>query len=150
MTQSQLKELYTYDSTTGLFFNKKGKQVGSINKDGYVYLKIKDTMYRLHRLAWLYEYGYMPLEIDHKSRIKHDNSIDNLREVSHDVNSKNMGIFKNNSSGHSGVRLNKKTNKWIANIRVNYKRIYLGLFINKKDAIEARIHAERIYGFNVL
>ena len=150
MTQLQFKEKYTYNNETGLFFNNRNKGVGSKGKDGYMYLKIKDTMYRLHRLVWLYEYGYMPSEIDHKNRIKHDNSIENLREVQHNINSKNMGIYSSNTSGHTGVTLNKNKNKWFANIKVNYKKIHLGIFNNKSDAIAARKHAELIYGFTML
>lgn len=51
----------------------------------------------------------------------------------------------NNTSGVKGVSWNKEKHKWDAYINVNKKRIYLGRFSFKEDAIAARKHAEEIY-----
>lgn len=45
----------------------------------------------------------------------------------------------------NGVRWKKDNKKWVADIRVNGKRVYLGIFENKKDAINARKQAEKLY-----
>ena len=50
-----------------------------------------------------------------------------------------------NTSGYPGVRLLKKSNKWIAYIRANGKSINLGSFNTKDEAIRARIKAEIEY-----
>lgn len=52
---------------------------------------------------------------------------------------------KNNTSGHKGVSRHSKLNKWVANISFQGERIYLGLFDELEDAIEARKKAEEIY-----
>jgi hypothetical protein len=53
--------------------------------------------------------------------------------------------MSNNTSGCIGVVWHKYANKWMARITVNNEDIYLGLFINKQDAINARIEAEKKY-----
>lgn len=50
-----------------------------------------------------------------------------------------------NTSGFPGVSFNKKNKKWVAYITVNKKQIFLGSFIKKEDAINARLEAEITY-----
>ena len=57
----------------------------------------------------------------------------------------NQGTQRNNTSGHKGVSWDEKSNKWQAYITVNKKRIHLGRFPNKEDAVEARKLAEQQY-----
>lgn len=49
---------------------------------------------------------------------------------------------KKNSSGHTGVYLDKRFDKWCAYINLQKKRYYLGSFACKDDAIKARNDAE--------
>ena len=94
LTHRLLLSLVSYDPLTGLFTHKvgrlKGQEAGTVNGRGYVDIKLRQKIYQAHRLAWFYTYGEWPkLEIDHKNRIRTDNKIDNLRDVSHQVNSMN-------------------------------------------------------------
>lgn len=57
----------------------------------------------------------------------------------------NRRMFKNNSSGVTGISLDKKTNHWVASIQVNKNSVYLGYFLRKEDAIAARKEAEIKY-----
>lgn len=51
------------------------------------------------------------------------------------------------TSGTRGVYYNKKSQKWHASICFKRKRIFLGSFFKKEDAITARKEAEKnIYG----
>ncbi|WP_414150297.1 hypothetical protein ACIZ62_12795 [Acetobacterium carbinolicum] len=52
---------------------------------------------------------------------------------------------QNNTSGHKGVSKHSQMDKWVANISFQGERIYLGLFDDLNDAIEARKKAEKIY-----
>ena len=52
---------------------------------------------------------------------------------------------KNNHSGHKGVFYNKSRGLWEAYISVHGKRIYLGRYSVKEDAVKARIRAEEEY-----
>jgi hypothetical protein len=51
----------------------------------------------------------------------------------------------NNTSGYTGVTWHKMSKKWLANIWVNKKYVYLGTFENIKDAIYKRKLAEKKY-----
>lgn len=54
---------------------------------------------------------------------------------------------RSNTSGYNGVYLNRKTQKWVAQIGFKRKTYYLGSFRKLEDAVEARKKAEeRIYG----
>ena len=57
---------------------------------------------------------------------------------------------KNNTSGHKGVSWNKRNKKWITYITFQRKRIHLGYFDKKEDAIKARLKAEEEYFSPVL
>ena len=153
LTQSRLKELFSYDPETGLFTriscDKRSDYIGKIaghkNKRGYIKIKISQKAYAAHRLAWLYIYGEFPKgEIDHINRVKDDNRICNLRDVPTIVNGLNKGLDKNNKSGVKGVMLYKPNNKWLACIGYHGKYHHLGYFDKKEDAIKARKKAEKI------
>lgn len=84
-------------------------------------------------------------EPDHKNRNGLDNRINNLRLVSHSINSLNRKVFSNSQSGITGVAWTPSSRRWRAYISVEGKQIRLGAFIRKKDAIEARRKAEDAY-----
>ncbi|MEK6881730.1 MAG: AP2 domain-containing protein [Nanoarchaeota archaeon] len=84
-------------------------------------------------------------EIDHINQNKLDCRKLNLRFVSRNKNLLNVGLRKTNTSGHKGVTWHTKGKKWVAQISVNYKNVYLGLFNNIYEAVKARQHAEGIY-----
>ncbi len=76
-------------------------------------------------------YGY---EIDHKDTNGLNNLEENLRICTRSQNIQNIKLKNRNTSGYKGVWWHKLTNKWTAQITINYKKIYLGLFDDKKDA----------------
>ena len=83
--------------------------------------------------------------VDHINHDRIDNRKENLRVCSIRRNTMNQSRSKNNTSGVTGVGWDKKSNKWIAYIKVNYRQITLGRFSNIDDAIEARRNAEIEY-----
>ena len=82
---------------------------------------------------------------DHKDRNELNNRKYNLRLCTKQENSMNSSKSKNNTSGIIGVYWDKQNEKWMASIGINYKSKYLGRFINKNDAIKARLLAEIKY-----
>ena len=82
---------------------------------------------------------------DHINRDGLDNRRANLRVVDYVISNRNHSGRKNNTSGHNGVHWHKQCRKWRAEIKVNSKRIYLGLFSNINDAIDARKQGELEY-----
>ncbi len=81
---------------------------------------------------------------DHINRNKLDNRRINLRVVTpHESNLNRCKLQKNNRSGFSGVHCDR--GRWAAKLDIKGKRIYLGWFKEKMDAVEARKEAERRY-----
>lgn len=158
MTQHELKEQVVYSRENGLFHSiKTGKRIGFVHdsmgkgKTKYIKLELKTEGKRkrfyAHRLAWLYEYGKFPdFTIDHIDHNGLNNKIENLRDVTLIENSRNVRRLSSNTSGFTGVW--RSNNKWVAEIRVNRKKISLGSFSNIQDAVIARMKAEKEHNFH--
>ena len=82
---------------------------------------------------------------DHRNEKKLDNRRSNLRAATTSQNRGNEGLRRNNTSGYKGVCWSKFANKWVAYIKVNYKRYHLGYFKRKTDAAKAYNKAARKY-----
>ena len=138
---SLINQLLNYDLTTGVFrwkvskgSVKFGDVAGSIKKDGYLSIRINNTLYQAHRLAYYIVTGDQPPEVDHRNGIRNDNRISNLRTADSKLNNNNKNKQKNNTSGIIGVRWHKTNNNcWEARYRVNGKQIS---YLNK-DLFEA-------------
>lgn len=96
---------------------------------------------KLHRLVTGYQYDI----VDHIDRNKLNNRKSNLRECTCSQNNTNKDPYQNNTSGYIGVYWVRRESKWISSISIDNRTIYLGSFINKKDAIKARLRAEAKY-----
>lgn len=156
ITQSDLKEIFDYDTETGLFKwkapgpgRRKTSIAGNLHPSGYIILFILGQKYLAHRMAWLYETGNLPEEdIDHINHIRNDNKWANLREATRSENCRNASLSKLNKSGVTGVFFRKLDKRWAASICVRGKQTYLGQFIDFDDAVDARRSAEVKYGFH--
>lgn len=153
---ARLRELFYYIPHTGklisLVDSKRrhaGDTVGTTDGKGHLQVYIDGRLWQVHRICWKLYYGVDPLDqIDHINGKRSDNKIVNLREASQLENNRNICIPKNNTSKIIGVTFHKATKKWSAQIRVNRKNIWLGVFTDKKSAITARKEAEKKYGFH--
>jgi hypothetical protein len=153
----EVKRALTYDPETGVFtrrtvlsFNPKsslGKPLGTLQRNGYLGIRVGDKVYRSHRLAWFYMHGVWPKEIDHVNGVKTDNRIANLREASRSQNMANAPLQKNNASGVKGVHFDKANGRWMAYMQVNGRFKNLGRFDDRQQAIAARqVAAKRVFG----
>ena len=127
-------------STAGCRVNVRGKYYSSIS--------VNNQNIWAHRLAWFYMYGVWPEQIDHIDGDGFNNRLANLRDVSALGNSRNHRLANNNTSGTCGVHYHKRFHKWYASIKVQGKRINLGSFSDKQDAIAARQRADKLYNFH--
>ena len=157
LTQERLKEVLDYNPETGIFVRKitvssnaiVGDIAGNIGNVGYFRISIDNKSYLSHRLAWLYIYGYFPeTYIDHINRIKPDNRIENLREVSGTCNVRNMGNRISNKSGVKGVQWDYERKKWHVRIAINQKTKHVGRYISFDEAVCARLAAEQCLDWN--
>lgn len=121
-------------------FNKIKYFNCSLDKNGYVICRTsRKNRFKLHRFIMGASDGEV---VDHKNHDITDNRRTNLRLTTAQKNNWNHKVFKNNTSGYTGVCWIKNRQKWRAWITVNHKVIILGLFKDKQDAIVARRNAE--------
>lgn len=148
ITQSELKELITYDPETGIikWINSgKGRRLKPTNisdcnyrKDGYLTITIGKKAYLGHRIAWLYMTGKWPKYfIDHINGDPSDNSFLNLRDLSHQKNHFNRAP--------KGYSYNKQRGNYQARITVDGKNIHLGNYQTKDEAHAAYLIAKPKY-----
>lgn len=114
-----------------------------VQKNGYLRVVLyKDKVrkrYLLHRLVastFIPRDDYDELHIDHINRVKTDNSVSNLRWVTHQENQFNKSIASNNTSGHTGIYHDKRYNRYIVRLGLDNQKVYGGSFINLEDAIK--------------
>ena len=136
----------SYDPETGHFTwirspsnrVKVGQVAGSLCKyRGYRSIRVLGKLYLAHRLAFISMGKSVPEYVDHVNGIKDDNRWVNLRGATFSQNQQNKVKQRNNTSGYKGVSWNNSRKKWQAHITVDRKTIYLGLYINPKEAHEA-------------
>lgn len=64
-------------------------------------------------------------------------------DCAHKTKDSSCPVQKNNESDTTGVRWNKKDKRWEAYISVNHHKYYLGQYVDKEEAVQARLKAER-------
>jgi hypothetical protein len=131
----------TYDATTGKVFGVRGNEIINKNKMGYIQIMMYDSKIvclLAHQFIYYLEYGRLVDNIDHIDGNTSNNKIDNLREISHQKNMFNIKKSK-------GYYFNKTMNKFIAGIKVDYKRKHLGSFDTPEEARQAYLDAKKIY-----
>jgi hypothetical protein len=74
---------------------------------------------------------------DHEDGDGLNNQRKNLRIATHRQNGANSRRPKNNTSGYKGATFHKATSKWLAQIKVDYKNIYLGVYSTPEEAAAA-------------
>ena len=145
LTQDDVRALFDYDSNTGNLIykvatrkNAVGNIAGTKSTDG-IYVGVGYSVYRVHRLIWLWHYGDpVPKMIDHKDNDPFNNRLDNLRSANDSTNSANSKMYSNNKSGVKGVSWSKVMNKWEAYVWYNYKKYNLGYFSDIEEAKRVR------------
>ncbi|MBD1600660.1 HNH endonuclease [Pseudomonas typographi] len=145
LTQEELKRQLSYDPDTEVFKwairklkVKFGAVAGKTKPKGYIEIRVNLVSYQAHRLAWLYVHGVWPDGlVDHINRNPSDNRIENLRVANHQQNFRNVPVGRRSSTGIKGVSPHAASGKYRAAIRVDKRRIWLGLFSTVEEAAQA-------------
>jgi hypothetical protein len=144
ITQARLKELFDYDPITGWLTNRisrnsrawAGERAGTENERGYRQLYIGGIKYYEHRVIWLFVYGNLPDEIDHKDGRRNSNVLDNLREATRQQNCYNtdreLGV-----SALRGASFDSERSMWRSMIQVDGQSVFLGRFKTAEEAHRA-------------
>lgn len=147
LTAERLREVLDYNPETGVFTRrittgsraKAGDVAGCEWTDRrgrkYLCIRLDGKLHRNHRLAWLWVHGKWPEHyIDHIDGDGLNNRLSNLRQATHSQNLCNRPKPASNSSGYKGVCWSKPAQKWQAQIFINGKAKYLGLYETAEDA----------------
>lgn len=151
LTQARVRELFDYREDGTLVRRvatrnrvKAGTIAGSLRGDGYLVVRVDSRPYLLHRVIFLYHYGYSPEnQVDHIDRNPSNNRIENLREVSQTCNNRNTGNRADNTSGVKGVSWDSRESKWYAYIVVAQTQRNLGSFSDFTEAVAHRLAHEQ-------
>ena len=104
----------------------------SESQKGRFYVRNKNGI-RIHRIIMGVKSA--KISIDHINGNPLDNRKENLRKCVQSQNTKNRSkIKRKTTSKYKGVYLSR--GKWVAMIRSDYKRYYLGAFSDEKEAAE--------------
>lgn len=155
-TQEQLRQLFGYDEKTGVLSwldwhgmpNKRFPPgvAGSIGKRGYLTVWCLGRRRYVHRIIWCWMTGEWVDEIDHRDRIKINNSWINLRKATRTQNQGNYDLRSDNTTGYRGVYFHKKEaacgrKPW--HVRLGGK--HLGTFWTVEEAIAVATSARQNY-----
>jgi hypothetical protein len=153
LTVERLRDVLTYDPETGIFrwkvTNSNRAPAGSVAGNlshGCRQIFIDGKMYKASRLAWLYVRGEWPSDfVDHVNMVKDDDRFCNLRNATNGQNQANRRVLRNNQLGVKGVRVQRRTGKYEAQITVKGKQIFLGTYDVLEAAHAAYAEAARKY-----
>lgn len=132
--------LYTYVDDADYHILVKHKWYAA--KQPNTYYAARTTKINGHKITiWMHRViNKTPegLKTDHKDGDGLNNVRSNLRSVSHQDNLINNTRKKNGKySKHRGVTYHRRNQKWQAQITVNWKNIYIGMFDTEEEAAEA-------------
>lgn len=155
LTQARLKSIIQYYPSTGIFRwtrsrtgTRQGSIAGSKHPSGYLRVMIDREEILAHRLAFFYMTGRWPIEVDHHNGVRDDNRWSNIHEATHRENCRNTRRLDRNTSGQTGVHWRKDREHWVATIKLEKERLYLGSSKDIQIAIELRKEAEVKYNFH--
>ena len=107
---------------------KIGEPAGCLNAEDRRVVKINKVVYFTNRLIWMWHHGTDPgeLEVDHIDENKSNEHISNLQLLTgrENIEKRGEGVYKKNK-------------KWAAEVRINGKRHYLGVYETRDEAVVA-------------
>ena len=114
-----------------------------IGTGGYYYVNLSKNGKRQNKLIRrLVAIAFIPNPddkpfIDHIDNNRKNNNVNNLRWCTSSENQHNTAKQYNNTSGFKGVCFDKRSQKYLATIKLNGKHIHIGLFKTAEEAFEA-------------
>lgn len=157
LSQEYVQRLFNYDPDTGRLTWRIsghsvsiGQEAGKADGKNGRRVRINYYRYKVAIIIWVWMTGHWPIGkpdevVDHRDTNPYNNRWKNLRLISQLKNSRNRYTNLNNTTGFTGVDMDKRTGKYRAHITVNMQKIYLGTFLSARDAAEARKQAEDKY-----
>lgn len=154
----QLHDLFNYDPEIGVLTWKTrppttrankihnsrdaGHPVGAVDTWGHRQVRVEGKLRAAHRIIWKMMTGEdAKQQIDHINGLCDDNRWANLREATALQNSWNHPLQANNKSGSPCVSplntIRATSKKWRVTFGMNRKKIFVGDFYTKEEAVAA-------------
>lgn len=147
LTWKARPEHHFKDSRAAKTWNSRnaGRSVSVVNGTGYFSPSIDGIHYLAHRVIWKLVTGIDPREqIDHADGNRKNNKWSNLREATKQENGFNQSISMGNKTGFKGVSFNQSSQKFVAQIRRDGKKKFLGRFDSAEAAHLAYVDAAKV------
>jgi len=115
-------------------FEELSKHKWYVHKTGYIHGTVNGKKLKMHNCIMTPKKSMI---VDHINGKRHDNRRSNLRYLPESKNGQNLHLKKENkSSKYRGVSYDKKAKKYIAQIRIDNVRHYLGQYNTEIEASE--------------
>lgn len=122
LTRKRFSELFYWGSDGFTIFRKiackykpgadKDTEAGCIKGDGYCYVGIGSVEYKRAWLVWWWATGSWPKDqLDHENHSRADDRLENLREATCKENQQNRPLRKDNTTGHTNIRITSSKTK---------------------------------------
>ena len=159
LTQDLIAKVLKYDPISGTLVwisnlhSKRvvpGSRAGCLVKGtGYRTISLFGRSYPEHILIWFIYYGVWPSgQIDHENQVRDDNRISNLRDITKAENARNRSRNPHSKLGEHGIWFNSRTNRYVAEITMNGKKVYQKSFVDIDEAIIQRKAKSLELGFH--
>lgn len=134
---------FNIDIQTGIVLGVNGEPVGSISKEGYVRIGVwsnyKTKLINRSHIVWYKATGEWPtMMVDHENRVKTDDRIDNLRELTPLESASNtMHVV----GKELPVGIQQRWSRYYVKASANGITKYVGSYDHLQDAVQARLDA---------
>lgn len=138
-----INEQIFYDAVSGRLYRRADVKFDS---HGYRIVMVGGKEYRAHRMAWFLTHGKWPEgDIDHINRVRDDNRLVNIRDVTRSENLRNRRPHKEKPSKSPGVYCHSPTGRWYAKLKLGIRKYqYLGFYATKELATECHEFAKEL------
>ena len=125
------------------------KHVCTVGKT-YIQVRIDGTLHYAHRIVWVMLYGPIPSgeEIDHIDGDGTNNRAANLRLADSSINKRNQRRLPTNTSGATGVYVDKRRGGFDVAGHLNDRKIYIGHAATFEEAVAMRRAFNVLHGFH--
>lgn len=144
ITAEIARAILIYDPIDGTLIKRS-----TLNQLKGLTIKLCGELRETSRVIWLLHYGVWPplnMLVDHEDRNRRNWKIENLRLANYSQNGCNSDRHRPYGENCKGVTMNRSRSKiWHAQIRIEGRKVNLGRYHTKEEAIAAYRNASELF-----